>query len=72
MLEMPNKDHQLVEDMMANCGMDVDRLPCTAPPVEEGMDMSHAGGEYEAFKGLAEKIADVSGYRYVDLRTRQD
>ncbi|KAG1800234.1 uncharacterized protein HD556DRAFT_1230311 [Suillus plorans] len=58
--------------MMVNCGMDIDGLPCTAPPGEEGMDMSHAGGEYEAFEGLTEQIADVSGYHYVDLRTRQD
>ncbi|KAG1895393.1 uncharacterized protein F5891DRAFT_960225 [Suillus fuscotomentosus] len=58
--------------MMADCGMDVDGLPCTAPPGEEGMHMSHAGGEYKAFEGLAEQIAHVSGYHYIDLRTQQD
>ncbi|KAG2140769.1 hypothetical protein BD769DRAFT_1349960 [Suillus cothurnatus] len=34
--------------------------------------MSHTGGEFEAFEGLAHEIAEISGCRYVDPRTRTD
>ncbi|KAG1773750.1 hypothetical protein EV702DRAFT_1200889 [Suillus placidus] len=30
------------------------------PPGDEGLDMSHAGGEYEAFEGLAHEVAGIS------------
>jgi hypothetical protein len=57
---MSMEDRQLVEDMMADYSMDTD-APYTAPPGEEGIELSHAGGEYEDFEGLAEQIADFGG-----------
>lgn len=59
--EMLSEDRQLVENMMSDYGMDVESIPYTAPPGEEGMELSHAGGEYEAFEGLAGQIADLGG-----------
>jgi hypothetical protein len=50
---MLSKDCQLVENMMSDYGMDIESIPYTVPPGEEGMELSHAGGEYEAFEGLA-------------------
>ncbi|KAG1781332.1 hypothetical protein EV702DRAFT_928311, partial [Suillus placidus] len=58
--------------MMADYGMDFEMLPHTAPPGEEGLEFSHAGGEHEAFEGLASQIAEISGCRYTDHRTRHD
>ena len=31
------------------------------PPGEEAFDLSHEGGEHEAFEGLANKIAQATG-----------
>ncbi|KAG1747848.1 uncharacterized protein EDB91DRAFT_1079553 [Suillus paluster] len=45
--EMPAEDHEMVKNMIANYGMDVDPLPYTAPPGDKGLEMSHAGGEQE-------------------------
>ncbi|KAG1722698.1 hypothetical protein EDB19DRAFT_1645644 [Suillus lakei] len=58
--------------MIGKHGMDVEALPYTAPPGEEGFDMSHAGGENEAFEGLAHQVADIGGYRYIDPRDCRD
>ncbi|KAG2337981.1 hypothetical protein BDR05DRAFT_853324, partial [Suillus weaverae] len=58
--------------MMADYGMDVDALPYTAPPGDEGLDMSHEGGEYEAFEELAHEVAGISGCRYIDPHTHTD
>ncbi|KAG2031724.1 hypothetical protein BDR03DRAFT_875348 [Suillus americanus] len=58
--------------MMTDYGMDIKVIPYTAPPGEEGMDLSHAGGEYEAFEGLADQIVDLSGYRYIDPCTQEE
>ncbi|KAG1733396.1 uncharacterized protein EDB91DRAFT_1057552 [Suillus paluster] len=58
--------------MMTDYGMDVEAIPYTAPSGEEGMELSHASGEHEAFEGLAGQIADLSGHRYIDPRTRED
>ena len=33
----------------------------TIPPGEEGVDFSHAGGEYEAFHSFAENLAKLTG-----------
>ncbi|KAG1763988.1 hypothetical protein EV702DRAFT_1051527 [Suillus placidus] len=70
--EMSAEDREMVESMMVDYGMDVDALPYTVPPGDEGLDMSHAGGEYEAFEELAHEVAGISGCRYVDPRTRTD
>ncbi|KAG1770855.1 hypothetical protein EV702DRAFT_931170, partial [Suillus placidus] len=42
------------------------------PPGEEGTDLSHEGGEHEAFSGLSEQVTLLSGCCYVDPRTRHD
>jgi hypothetical protein len=47
--------------MFMDHGMVTDTVPCEPPPGEEGMDISHEGGEYEAFEGLVQKMADLSG-----------
>ncbi|KAG2738887.1 hypothetical protein P692DRAFT_201842716 [Suillus brevipes Sb2] len=61
---MSAEDRDMVESMMADYGMDVDALPYTAPPGDEGLDMSHEGGEYEAFEELAHEVAGISGWYY--------
>jgi hypothetical protein len=33
----------------------------SAPPGDEGFDISHAGGEHEAFEGLADEISKLTG-----------
>jgi len=33
----------------------------TLPPGEEGFNISHAGGEHEVFKGLADEVGDSIG-----------
>ncbi|KAG1797628.1 hypothetical protein EV424DRAFT_1293515, partial [Suillus variegatus] len=58
--------------MMVDHGMDSEVLLYTAPPGEEGLEFSHAGGEHEAFEGLASQIAEISGCCYTDHRTRHD
>ncbi|KAG2337880.1 hypothetical protein BDR05DRAFT_857660, partial [Suillus weaverae] len=58
--------------MLANVNVDIDNIPYTAPPGEEGMDFSHEGGEQEAFEGLAQQMADLSGCCYVDSHTHTD
>ena len=58
---MSSEECQLVENMMTDYGMDIEAIPYTAPPGEEGMELSHAGGEHEAFERLTGQIADLSG-----------
>lgn len=55
------EDRNAIEDMMMDHGIEVEALPYTAPPGDEAMDLSHAGGEHEAFEGLAHQMADLSG-----------
>ncbi|KIK39952.1 hypothetical protein CY34DRAFT_88259 [Suillus luteus UH-Slu-Lm8-n1] len=52
--------------------MDAYTEHCAAPPGEEGFDISHEGGEYEAFEGLSEQVASLSHVCYVDACTRHD
>jgi hypothetical protein len=60
---MSMEDREMVENMITDYGMDTEPLvQYTAPPGEEGLDFSHAGGEYEAFEGLAHQIASISGW----------
>ncbi|KIK38831.1 hypothetical protein CY34DRAFT_25499 [Suillus luteus UH-Slu-Lm8-n1] len=49
--------------------MDVDAVPYTAPPGDEVFDLSHVGGEHEAFEGLIHQMADLTGCRYIDSYT---
>lgn len=50
---MSGEDQDLVKCMLANTNIDIDSIPYTAPPSEEGYDFSHKGGEHEAFEELA-------------------
>ncbi|KAG0696140.1 hypothetical protein DFH29DRAFT_813371 [Suillus ampliporus] len=50
--------------MLIDHDVDIKSVPYTAPPCEEGKDLSHEGGEYKAFKGLA--------HHYVDPHTCRD
>lgn len=60
LLEMSSVDRETVENMISDIGMVIDDEPYTAPPGEEGLDISHEGGEYEAFEGLSEQVASLS------------
>jgi hypothetical protein len=60
--EMSLEDRNATEDMMADHGMEVETVPYKAPPGDEALDLSHAGGEHEAFEGLAHQMADLSGW----------
>jgi hypothetical protein len=54
-------DRDAVEMMISDVGVDIDTTSHTAPPGEEGMDLSHEGGEHEAFDGLSQQISSMSG-----------
>ncbi|KAG2112802.1 hypothetical protein BD769DRAFT_1673953 [Suillus cothurnatus] len=69
---MSSEDCEAVETMLIDHDVDTESLPYTAPPGEEGVDLSHEGGEYKAFEGLAQQMADISGCHYVDLCTCKD
>ncbi|KAG1854936.1 hypothetical protein DFJ58DRAFT_716274 [Suillus subalutaceus] len=58
---MSSEDREAVETMLIDHDVDTESLPYTAPPGEEGVDLSHEGGEYEAFEGLAQQMANISG-----------
>lgn len=59
---MSSEDRDAVETMLIDHDVDINSVPYTAPPGEEGADLSYEGGEYEAFEGLAQQMADVSGW----------
>lgn len=59
--EMSVRDHKAVKIMLVDLDVNIEHTPYTAPPGEEGGDLSHEGGEHEAFEGLAQKITDLSG-----------
>ena len=53
-----------VQQMDINTGCmadDVDAVSCTVPPSEEGVDISHKGGEFEVFDDLTAGIAELTG-----------
>jgi hypothetical protein len=58
---MSSEDRNTVEMMLIDHDVSTDYIPYTAPPGEEGADLSHEGGEYEVFEGLAQQMADISG-----------
>jgi hypothetical protein len=59
LLDMSSADREAVEKMIIDVGMDAYTEHCAAPPGEEGFDISHEGGEYEAFEGLSEQVASL-------------
>ncbi len=60
------KDRNAVQqmDLDASFGTndDVDTISHTAPPSEEGFDISHEGGEFEVFEDLAAGLAAANGW----------
>ncbi|KAG1748443.1 uncharacterized protein EDB91DRAFT_1245139 [Suillus paluster] len=70
--EMLVEDCKAVEVMLVDLDVDIEHIPYTAPPGGNGADLSHGGGEYEAFEGLAQQMADLSGFCYVDPHTCKD
>ncbi|KAG2130280.1 uncharacterized protein EDB93DRAFT_1094973 [Suillus bovinus] len=49
-----------------------DSIPWVPAPGDEGLDLSHEGGKYEALQGLSHQMADLSGFCYMDPRTQHD
>ncbi|KAH7904543.1 hypothetical protein BJ138DRAFT_1019008 [Hygrophoropsis aurantiaca] len=58
--------------MVADHGVAIDDIPFTAPPEDEGIDLSNDGDEHEMYDGLSQQIADLTGFRRVDPRVRRD
>ncbi|KAG1743963.1 uncharacterized protein EDB91DRAFT_1080797 [Suillus paluster] len=54
---MSAEDQSIIENMMADFGMEVEVFTHTAPP----------GGEHKAFKGLAHQLADLTDMSDQDL-----
>ncbi|KAH7904735.1 hypothetical protein BJ138DRAFT_1106572 [Hygrophoropsis aurantiaca] len=73
-LAMSADDREQVEHMVSDLGMEVENIPYTAPFGDEGFDLSNEGGEHEIYEGLAQQIADLTGFvsRRVDPRVRRD
>ncbi|KAG1728183.1 uncharacterized protein EDB91DRAFT_1253605 [Suillus paluster] len=59
--ELPAIDRENVENMIIDHGIMTDNLVYEPAPGDEGLDLSHEGGEYEAFEGLSRTMADLSG-----------
>jgi len=57
---MSIEDQNLVDQMFADYGMNVDSTLPIPPPGEEAFDLSHEGGEHEVFADLAEQVMKVS------------
>ncbi|KAG1765462.1 hypothetical protein EV702DRAFT_1182484 [Suillus placidus] len=68
---MLTEDQNTVAMMISDTGIDFN-ADFPAPPGEEGTDLSHEGEEHEAFSGLSEQVALLSGCRYVDPHTCHD
>ncbi|KAH7917324.1 hypothetical protein BV22DRAFT_1108590 [Leucogyrophana mollusca] len=69
---MSAEDCENMEAMISDGAMSFLDVPYTVPPGDEGVDISHEGGEHEIFKGLAQQIADLTGFRHVDHRTQNE
>ena len=56
-------DQENVESMIADNGMITydGSMPHMPAPGDEGLDLSHEGGEYKALQGLSRTMADLSG-----------
>lgn len=63
-LELSHADRNVVENMDLDAGHSIEDTAAVshiAPPSEEGLDISHEGGEYEAFEDLIETLAQSGG-----------
>ncbi|KAH7922383.1 hypothetical protein BV22DRAFT_1048944 [Leucogyrophana mollusca] len=67
--ELSAEDRENIEMMFASHGMDDSNILSTAPPGDEGLDISHEGGEHEVFEELAQQMADLSGLCHIDPHT---
>ena len=58
------RERDAVQEMDLDAGLlddDTAALPHLPPPGEEGLDLSHEGGEHEVFDSLVEDIAKATG-----------
>ena len=63
-LGLDQEDRDAVQQMDLDAGIgadDVDAISHTAPPGEEGFDISHEGGEFEVFEDLVAGLAESGG-----------
>jgi hypothetical protein len=61
-LNQEDRDAVQQMDFDADYGTeDVDAISYTAPPGEEGFDISHEGGEFAVFEDVAAGLAESSG-----------
>lgn len=60
---MSDADRAAIDLMDLDSGMsgDVSAVSHTTAPGDEGLDMSHEGGEYEAYDGLIHEVAQSTG-----------
>ena len=58
---MSTEDRNAVAMMISDNGIDF-HADFPAPPGEEGIDLSHEGGEHEEFAGLSQQVALLSGW----------
>ena len=64
LLGLSQEDRDAVQqmDIDASCSIDdIEAISHTAPPGEEGFDISHEGEEFEVFEDLAAGLAETSG-----------
>ena len=66
LLEMSAADQDAAAQMFANQDMGEDLTPSFVAPGDEVFTLSHGGGEHEAFKDLAQQVADAHGM-YVNV-----
>jgi hypothetical protein len=62
--ELSQEDRDAVEHMDLDMGCladDVTAVSHTAPPGEEGFDISHKGGEHEVFDDLVDGLTQSNG-----------
>lgn len=62
--ELSQDDRDAVEQMdidAGHSGEDVFAISHIAPPGEEGLDISHEGGEHKVFEDLVETLAQSTG-----------
>ena len=63
-LELSHADCEAVENMdidTSHSTEDTAAISHIAPPGEEGLDISHEGGEHEVFEDLVETLAQSKG-----------
>jgi hypothetical protein len=60
---LSQEDRDAVERMDLDAGLaeDVAAVSHTAPPGDEGYDISHEGGEHEVFDDLVDGLAQCNG-----------